>query len=501
MNSKEIHDQLDHPVIDSDAHWLEFGPLLKERIGKIAGREVADCFTGLREAIGDALLLGPDERRRRRVAHSGCWTVPMANALDRATAMMPKLLYERMDELGLDFCVMYPTGGMAVTPNRAMRQKATRAFNTFCADYFGDYADRLTPVAVIPTVTPDEAIEELEYAVQELGLKAALFGGMIPREVPAVKDGDEDGTKLGRWYDVLGLDSAYDYDPLWAKCLELGVAPTFHSAGRGYALRRSPSNFTYNHIGHFASTAEAICKAMFLGGVTRRFPTLKMAFLEGGVSYACQLFADLIEHWEIRNGDALAVVNPDNLDHEEVIRLAKRYGPADMQRLLDGREAALYAAMEPETGTATGGEANLDDFAACAIDSVEDFRALFGNFYFGCEADDRMNVWAFNDRVNPLGTKVNALFSSDIGHFDVPDMAEVLEEAHGLVDEGLMSKEDFKAFTFTNPAHFWASGNPDFFAGTAVEQPVRELLAEDALNAYDTAMEVREARTLWRRRR
>ena len=501
MNSKEIHDQLDHPVIDSDAHWLEFGPLLKERIGKIAGREVADCFTGLREAIGDALLLGPDERRRRRVAHSGCWTVPMANALDRATAMMPKLLYERMDELGLDFCVMYPTGGMAVTPNRAMRQKATRAFNTFCADYFGDYADRLTPVAVIPTVTPDEAIEELEYAVQELGLKAALFGGMIPREVPAVKDGDEDGTKLGRWYDVLGLDSAYDYDPLWAKCLELGVAPTFHSAGRGYALRRSPSNFTYNHIGHFASTAEAICKAMFLGGVTRRFPTLKMAFLEGGVSYACQLFADLIEHWEIRNGEALAVVNPDNLDHEEVIRLAKRYGPADMQRLLDGREAALYAAMEPETGTATGGEANLDDFAACAIDSVEDFRALFGNFYFGCEADDRMNVWAFNDRVNPLGTKVNALFSSDIGHFDVPDMAEVLEEAHGLVDEGLMSKEDFKAFTFTNPAHFWASGNPDFFAGTAVEQPVRELLAEDALNAYDTAMEVREARTLWRRRR
>ena len=501
MNSKEIHDQLDHPVIDSDAHWLEFGPLLKERIGKIAGREVADCFTGLREAIGDALLLGPDERRRRRVAHSGCWTVPMANALDRATAMMPKLLYERMDELGLDFCVMYPTGGMAVTPNRTMRQKATRAFNTFCADYFGDYADRLTPVAVIPTVTPDEAIEELEYAVQELGLKAALFGGMIPREVPAVKDGDEDGTKLGRWYDVLGLDSAYDYDPLWAKCLELGVAPTFHSAGRGYALRRSPSNFTYNHIGHFASTAEAICKAMFLGGVTRRFPTLKMAFLEGGVSYACQLFADLIEHWEIRNGEALAVVNPDNLDHEEVIRLAKRYGPADMQRLLDGREAALYAAMEPETGTATGGEANLDDFAACAINRVEDFRALFGNFYFGCEADDRMNVWAFNDRVNPLGTKVNALFSSDIGHFDVPDMAEVLEEAHGLVDEGLMSKEDFKAFTFTNPAHFWASGNPDFFAGTAVEQPVRELLAEDALNAYDTAMEVREARTLWRRRR
>lgn len=500
MNSQQIHDQLHHPVIDSDAHWLEFGPLLKERIGKIAGREVAECFTGLRQAIGDALLMGPAERRRRRVAHSGCWTVPMANALDRATAMMPKLLYERMDELGLDFCVMYPTGAAAVTPDRAMRQKATRAFNTFCRDYFADYADRMTPVAVIPTVTPDEAIEELEYAVQELGLKAALFGGMIPREAAAVRDGDEDGSKLGRWYDVLGIDSAYDYDPLWAKCVELGISPTFHSAGRGYALRRSPSNFTYNHIGHFASTAEAICKAMFLGGVTKRFPTLKMAFLEGGVGYACQLYADLIEHWEVRNRDALEVVNPANLDHEAVIQLAQKYGPQDMQRLLVNREAALYAAMEPETATATGDEQNLDDFAACEIDRVEDFRTLFRNFYFGCEADDRMNVWAFNDRVNPLDTKVNALFSSDIGHFDVPDMTEVLEDAYGLVTENLMSDDDFRAFTFENPAHFWAGGNPDFFNGTAVEQAVKSLFADQALDAYDTTMKAREGRTLWRRR-
>ena len=500
MTSQAIHDQLDHPVIDSDAHWLEFGPLLKERIAKIAGREVADCFTGLREAIGTAQQMGPAERRRRRIAHSGFWQLPMANALDRATAMMPKLLHERMGELGLDFCVMYPTGAAAITSDPTMRQKATRAFNTFCADYFADYADRTTPVAVIPTNTPDEAIEELEYAVRQLGLKAALFGGMIPRKAPAEEDGEhEDANRLGRWYDVLGLDSAYDYDPLWQQCVALGINPTFHAAGRGYALRRSPSNFTYNHIGHFASTAEAICKAMFLGGVTRRFPTLKMAFLEGGVSYACQLYADLIEHWEIRNRDALEVVDPANLDHNAVIELARRFGPADMARLMTDRDAVLYAAMEPETAVATGGEENLDDFAACQIDHVEDFRELFASFYFGCEADDRMNVWAFNERVNPLQTKINALFSSDIGHFDVPDMREVLEDAHGLVAEGLMSEADFRAFTFANPVHFWTNNNPDFFAGTAVAAPVRQLLTEQALSDYDAAMEVREGRRIWRR--
>ncbi len=501
MNSQSIHDQLDHPVIDSDAHWLEFGPMLKERIAKIAGREVAECFTGLREVIGAPQRMGPAERRRRRIAHSGFWQLPMANALDRATAMMPKLLHERMDELGLDFCVMYPTGAAASTSDPALRRKATRAFNTFCADYFADYADRMTPVAVIPTNTPEEAIEELEHAVVELGLKAALFSAMIPRKAPAEEDGGaDDASRLGRWYDVLGLDSAHDYDPLWQKCVDLGVNPTFHAAGRGYALRRSPSNFTYNHIGHFASTAEAICKAMFLGGVTRRFPTLKMAFLEGGVSYACQLYADLIEHWEIRNRDALEVVNPANLDHQAVIDLARQYGPKDMVQLMPDRTAVLYAAMEPETALATGGEENLDDFAACQIASVQDFRKLFANFYFGCEADDRMNVWAFNDRVNPLQTKINALFSSDIGHFDVPDMRTVLEEAHGLVAEGLMSEADFRTFTFTNPAHFWTNNNPNFFTDTVVERPVRQLLTEDALTDYDAAMEVREGRRRWRRK-
>ena len=42
-------------------------------------------------------------------------------------------------------------------------------------------------------------------------------------------------------------------------------------------------------------------------------------------------------------------------------------------------------------------------------------------YYFGCEADDRMNATAFG-RANPFGARINAIFSSDIGHFDVPDM-------------------------------------------------------------------------------
>ena len=52
---------------------------------------------------------------------------------------------------------------------------------------------------------------------------------------------------------------------------QLNIAPTFHSDAMRSGLRLSPSNFVYNHIGHFAAANYTACKAMFLGGVTRRF--------------------------------------------------------------------------------------------------------------------------------------------------------------------------------------------------------------------------------------
>ena len=102
------------------------------------------------------------------------------------------------------------------------------------------------------------------------------------------------------------------------------------------------------------------------------------------------------------------------------------------------------------------------------------------NFYFGCEADDPLNAWAFNTKVNPYGAKINALFGSDIGHFDVPDMAGVLPEAYENVEDGVMTDDNFKDFVFGNPVRFWSAVNPDFFKGTVVESQARALVEEEA---------------------
>ena len=120
----------------------------------------------------------------------------------------------------------------------------------------------------------------------------------------------------------------------------------------------------------------------------------------------------------------------------------------------------------------------MNDFADAGVEGPEDVREIFErNFRFGCEADDPINATGFDTRVNPLGAKLRAIFSSDIGHWDVPDMREVLEEAWELVDRGLIDESDFREFTFSNAATLYAEANPRFFDGTVVEKAVAEQMA------------------------
>jgi len=68
------------------------------------------------------------------------------------------------------------------------------------------------------------------------------------------------------------------------------------------------------------------------------------------------------------------------------------------------------------------------------------------------------------------------MFSSDIGHWDVPDMSGVLCEAHEFVEKRLLDEDQFGRFVFTNPVRFHASLNPNFFDGTRVEEAPRKVL-------------------------
>ena len=175
---EQIRAKLPHPVIDGDGHWVEYTPVFAEKIRKAVGDLGANGFLASQRRIPDALEITTEERKTRGAAMEGQWGRQAVNTRDRATAMMPKMLYDRMDEIGSDYAIVYPTAGLGIPriADDATRRAVIRGFNIVTADYFSKLSDRLTPAAVIPMHTPEEAIAELEYVTKQLGSKVGMFG-------------------------------------------------------------------------------------------------------------------------------------------------------------------------------------------------------------------------------------------------------------------------------------------------------------------------------------
>jgi predicted TIM-barrel fold metal-dependent hydrolase len=464
----KIRAQLGHPVIDSDGHLVEVRPVAMEYIARAGGRDLAQRF---REEQRSTFLsrdwygLSDAERRDRWTHRPPFWGEPLRNrGLDLATASFPDLMYARLDQLGIDFSVLYPTIG--INPqgyaDEEVRRACCRGLNDYYADTWMAHPDRMTPVAIIPMYTPEEAIDELDYAVGRRGFKVVMLPSYVRRPIRAVTDRAPDAARYAWRADTFGIDSDHDYDPVWAKCRELGVVPTFHGPGEGSTFHDSISNPVYNHVGHFATAANAVCKSLFLGGVSQRFPELRFLFLEGGVGWARSLLADLTGHWEKRRLEGLARDSDPRLaDVDLFLELSERYG-GPLWRETTRDELARRWVVDPEDPS--------DSFTRLHVSTAEELQQLFvDRFYFGCEGDDPVTPSAFDERRNPGRVRFHATFGSDIGHWDVPLMDEVLEEVYEPLDDGVITEDDLRDFVFTNPVRLWTSANPDFFRGTVVE--------------------------------
>jgi predicted TIM-barrel fold metal-dependent hydrolase len=490
--SVAVKQQLDYPVIDTDVHTNDYSPDLEDYVAQQGGPKLVDT---LRKGSEDRALRGgvsngkswyeqtPEERQYYRTIRSPWWARVTKNTLDVATYHLPELLYERQEEQGSDYSVLFPNNVLAplAARDKDVRVALQRAVNQYHADLYRKYADRLTPVAGIALNTPQEGIEQLEYAVKTLGLKAINIAGSVRRPIKALADkypADQhpELRKYISYEDFYGIDSEYDYDPFWAKVVELGVPVLTHYGSQGWTGRSSISNYMNNHIGHFADGSEAFAKALFFGGVTRRFPKLRVGLLEGGSDWGARVYIHLVDRWEKRSLQGLQHYDPAATDRAQLTELFARYG-ADLTkgRSIEGEDLirdTLGARYTREARQPRPSE--LEDFGAAGIESVGDIKTRWvDSFFFGSESDDRTVAHAFNDKANPLGAKINAIYSSDVGHWDVPDLTDALAQAHGLVGEGVITEADFKAYVFENPYRLYTEANPDFFKGTAVEKKLQ----------------------------
>jgi predicted TIM-barrel fold metal-dependent hydrolase len=466
LGGADVRAKLDHPVIDADAHIVECNFALMDWLAQVGGKTLA---ARAEKAFQNAGSHGASVKGFWWGLSSG------EHTSDRALAMLPRYFRSHLDELGIDFAHCYTTLGLAhlYIVDDELRQATCRALNTMYADMFRGTGDRLRPVAVIPTYSPKEAIAELEFAVGELGFKAVHIGTELRGPGQAAPGADPLAFQNQSTRSIV-MDSPYDFDPFWRRCVELKVAPACHTSSRGVSYRASPSNYVFNHLGDFADGANFFCRSLLFSGVTRRFPELSFSFLEGGVSWALTLLSDIVEHWEKRNVEALEKnLNPALIDLDLLERLFREFGDEHL------RPERIRA--DPHGRFHMQRPALFDEFAACALGELKDLKALFVDpFYFGCEAEDRMVAVAFDRRLSPVGLPLKAMLGSDIGHWDVLDATTVLGEAWRLVQGKLMTIDNMRDFSFVNPAMLHLSMNPDYFAGTVVEDDAKKLLAEKA---------------------
>ncbi len=192
-----------------------------------------------------------------------------------------------MEQEGIDVAVLFPTRALfthsvdGIEPRLA--DAIGRAFDDWLYDFCQHAPERLYGVGHVSPHNIELAVEQTRRCVAELGFKAVFLRSQIAN---------------GRnWYDPY-------YDPLWGECERLGVPVTFHGAANppGTAsVAKVGEHFDrlmlINTVAH-SMPAMLAAIAFTAGGILERFPTLRVAFLEGDCSWVPWLMWRLDEKFE-----------------------------------------------------------------------------------------------------------------------------------------------------------------------------------------------------------
>jgi uncharacterized protein len=189
---------------------------------------------------------------------------------------------EIMDRENFERAVLFPTnfGSVVKLQEAEYAAAVARAFNDFVANEFNRRSNKVRAVGVLPLRDPAAAAMELRRAVTELGIVAfELVSAGLP-------------VALGDPF----------FDPVWAEAERLGAAMCIHGTrSHSYEVGGDKlRTFSEVHCYAFAASLMLQFTSVVFGAVPIRFPKLRLAFLEVGVSWLPYYLDRMDEHWEKR---------------------------------------------------------------------------------------------------------------------------------------------------------------------------------------------------------
>jgi len=189
-----------------------------------------------------------------------------------------------LDELGLDAALMFPTLAslleVCLSDDPDLTCTVIHAFNEWLHDEWTfNYADRIFATPIVNPCIVDRGLAEFEWLLDR-GAKVVLL-----------RPGPVAGTR--------GTRSPFlpEFDPFWARVAESGVLVALHASDSGYQRyandweggSRTSVTFKARPFHESVTTGRAINDAITSAvchGMLSRFPTVKLASVENGGSWA-----------------------------------------------------------------------------------------------------------------------------------------------------------------------------------------------------------------------
>ena len=169
---------------------------------------------------------------------------------------------ELLDERGIDIQAIHVGNYWWYAADRDLARRITRVMNEGMADWVAKHPDRFVALSAVSLQHPELAAEELEFAVENLGLRGAAVGGNVNGEVP----------------------SSPRFDPFWAKVEELNVPVFTHPSNASYLVNEGGLDGRGdlgNIVGNPLETTVFLSRLIF-DGTFDRFPGAKVCAAHGG---------------------------------------------------------------------------------------------------------------------------------------------------------------------------------------------------------------------------
>ena len=242
-------------MFDADGHIFEKSAEIFEHLD--------GPYKGRTNLLRSSFFPAGDDWNRTALAVAGDYKE--GSNTKRGEEGAPDQWLEVLDALNLEGTVLYPTAGMTlgIIKDKPWATTLARAYNNWLDQKFLQASPRLRGMALIPTVSPVDAAEEMQRVAAEI---PGMVGFFITAGVH---------RPLGDPF----------YYPIYEAAQELDIMLAIHAGGPGHRLDMMDRAIMARALGHPTSQMNQLTHMMF-SGVFDRFPDVRFSFMEAGIAWA-----------------------------------------------------------------------------------------------------------------------------------------------------------------------------------------------------------------------